>query len=208
MTRVLIRAPSPVVRAGLDTLLRAYPQIEVVEDISENAEFSEGALADSLPDVILAEAEDGKGVEEVLENAESSVPVILLVRDPAGTWASADRSRIRAVLSDDARASQIAAAIEAVAVGLSVFDPEIVEQLPSVRSANGAGERLPETLTPREIEVLRAMADGLANKEIAARLGVSENTVKFHVASVMGKLGAGSRTEAVMIGVRLGIVLI
>jgi DNA-binding NarL/FixJ family response regulator len=65
-----------------------------------------------------------------------------------------------------------------------------------------------EPLTPREIEVLRAMAEGLANKEIAVRLGVSENTVKFHVASVMGKLGAGSRTEAVMQGIRLGIVLI
>lgn len=208
MTRVLIRAPSPVVKAGLDALLRAYPQIEVVEDISENAEFSEGALADSLPDVILAEADDVESVEEVLENAETSVPVILLVRDPAGMWASADRSRIRAVLPDDASAPQIAAAIEAVALGLSVFGPEIVEQLPSVRSANGLRERLPETLTPREIEVLRAMADGLANKEIAARLGVSENTVKFHVASVMGKLGASSRTEAVMIGVRLGIVLI
>lgn len=208
MTRVLIRAPSPVVKAGLDALLRAYPQIEVVEDISENAEFSEGALADSLPDVILAEAEDVESVEEVLENAESSVPVILLVRDPAGMWASADRSRIRAVLPDSASAPQIAAAIEAVALGLSVFGPEIVEQLPSVRSSNGLRERLPETLTPREIEVLRAMADGLANKEIAARLGVSENTVKFHVASVMGKLGASSRTEAVMIGVRLGIVLI
>jgi two-component system, NarL family, response regulator YdfI len=206
--RVLIQAPSPVVKAGLNALLRAYPQIEVVEDISENAELSEGAQADSLPDVILAEAEDGEAAEEVLEKAGSSVPVILLVRDPPGTWASADRSRVRAVLPDDASAAQIAAAIEAVAVGLSVFDPETVEQLPPVRSANGVRGRLPETLTPRELEVLRAMADGLANKEIAARLGVSENTVKFHVASVMGKLGASSRTEAVMVGVRLGIVLI
>jgi DNA-binding NarL/FixJ family response regulator len=67
---------------------------------------------------------------------------------------------------------------------------------------------LVEPLTPREIEILRAMADGLGNREIAMRFGISENTVKFHVGSVMGKLGAGSRTEAVMLGIRHGIVFI
>jgi len=67
---------------------------------------------------------------------------------------------------------------------------------------------LVEPLTPREIEILRAIADGLGNKEIATRFGISENTVKFHVGSVMGKLGASSRTEAVMLGIRYGIVFI
>ncbi len=67
---------------------------------------------------------------------------------------------------------------------------------------------LVEPLTPREIEILRTMGDGFGNKEIAVRFGISENTVKFHVGSVMGKLGAGSRTEAVMLGIRHGIVFI
>ena len=67
---------------------------------------------------------------------------------------------------------------------------------------------LVEELTPRESEVLQMPTNGLANKEIAARLSMSEHTVKFHVASILGKLGAGSRTEAVSLGIRRGIVLL
>ena len=207
MTRVAIRASSPVVRAGLEGLLRAHPHISVVSDADDDAGLPDDALADFPPDVILAEGDGGEGVDGVL-GPQSGVPVILLARDPTSAWATADRRRVRGVLPEDASGLQIAAAIEAVAAGLSVFDSEAIEPFPLIRSANGAPERLPEALTPREVEVLRAMAEGLANKEIAARLGVSENTVKFHAASVMGKLGAGSRTEAVMLGVRHGIVLI
>ena len=65
-----------------------------------------------------------------------------------------------------------------------------------------------EALSPREIEVLGMMAEGIGNKEIAARLAISEHTVKFHVASIMGKLHAGTRTEAVMLGVRMGLILV
>jgi two-component system, NarL family, response regulator YdfI len=72
----------------------------------------------------------------------------------------------------------------------------------------GPGAGLAEPLTPREIEVLRWLAEGLGNKEIAARLNISEHTAKFHVASIMGKLGATSRTEAVTLGIRHGLVMI
>jgi two-component system, NarL family, response regulator YdfI len=208
MTRVAIRALSPVVRAGLESLLRAYPQINVIEEAEDETDSPDTALRDLLPDVVLAESDSSERVDKIFDNAESSAPVILLVRDPVSAWAVADRSPVRAVLLEDATGAQIAAAIEAVAAGLSVFDPDMIQQLPLIRSANGVPDRLPEPLTPREVEVLRAMAEGLANKEIATRLGLSENTIKFHVASVMGKLGAGSRTEAVMMGVRHGIVLI
>lgn len=208
MTRVAIRASSPVVRAGLASLLHGYPQISVVEEFEDETDPADGALAHLLPDVILADGGDREGVDEISDGPESGAPVILLAHDPIDAWTAADRSRVRAVLPENASGAQIAAAIEAVAAGLSVFDPQTIEQLPLGRSLNGVPDRLPEALTPREVEVLRAMAEGLANKEIAARLGVSENTVKFHVASVMGKLGASSRTEAVMLGVRHGIVLI
>jgi DNA-binding NarL/FixJ family response regulator len=208
MTRVAIRASSPVVRAGLKSLLRGYPQISVIAEAEDETDPPDSALAYLLPDVILAEGDRGEDADEILGDLESGAPVILLARDPISAWAAADRSRVRAVLAEDASGAQIAAAIEAVAAGLSVFDPETIEQLPLARPAHGVPDRLPEVLTPREVEVLRAMAEGLANKEIAARFNVSENTVKFHVASVMGKLGAGSRTEAVMLGVRHGIVLI
>jgi len=208
MIRVLFKASSPVVKAGLESLLRSYTQIRIVDDLPNEFDSSDTGSMESLPDVILAEADDAATVEEILDSSTNGVPVILLLPHPAAEWAAAVRRRVRAVLPDDLTGPQIAAAIEAVAAGLGVFDPESIEQFSPVHAVNEPPGRLPEALTPREIEVLRAMAEGLANKEIAARLGVSENTIKFHVASVMGKLGAGSRTEAVMQGVRHGLVFI
>jgi DNA-binding NarL/FixJ family response regulator len=208
MIRVLIKASLPVAKAGLESLLGSYPRLRVVDESSDEFESSEGLLADGQPDVIVVDAGDSENINETLVGSASGVPQILLVRDPAAVAADAFRGDVRAVLSRSATGSQIAAAIEAVAAGLGVFDPGTLEAFPAPHAANQNPEQLPEPLTPREIEVLRAMAEGLANKEIAARLGISENTIKFHVASVMGKLGAGSRTEAVMLGIRHGIVLI
>ena len=103
---------------------------------------------------------------------------------------------------------ELAAALRAAAAGLLVVHPDdIGPHFPGRPGGNGAGAH-GEPLTPREGEVLRAMADGLSNKEIAARLAISEHTAKFHVGSVMGKLGAASRTEAVMIAVRRGLVMV
>jgi DNA-binding NarL/FixJ family response regulator len=96
------------------------------------------------------------------------------------------------------------AAVQAAAAGLVVLSPRDLEaMLPAAQPA-----RTIEALSPREIEVLGMMAEGISNKEIAARMGISEHTVKFHVASIMGKLHAGTRTEAVMLGVRLGLIMV
>jgi DNA-binding NarL/FixJ family response regulator len=208
MIRVLIKASSPVVKAGLMSLLGSYPDLQVVAELSDEIGSSDGLLTDSQPDVVLAEIDDGESMTEALDNSASGVPLILLVRDPTALSIDAFQHGIRAVLPSNLTGAQLAAAIEAVAAGLGVFDPDALNQFPPLHTANEASERLPEVLTPREVEVLRAIAEGLANKEIAARFGISENTIKFHVASVMGKLGAGSRTEAVMLGIRRGIVLI
>ncbi len=219
MIRVLIGASSPVVRAGLESLLRPYAQFELVDNRSSDSSFdssvdsSSGLLADAPPDVVLAEIEPSESAHQVLESfenaaGENSIPSVLLVRDPPASMNGALRQGARAVLPANATAAQIAAAIEAVAAGLFVFDPADIEQLLPSRALNRPSARLVEPMTPREIEVLRAMAEGLANKEIAARLGISENTVKFHVGSVMGKLGAASRTEAVTLGIRHGLVLL
>jgi len=208
MIRVLIKASSPVVKAGLESLLRSYPELRVIDELSDELGSSDGLLTDSQPDVVLVEMDNGEGTAEALDSLASEAPVILLVRDPTAELVAAFRHGVRAVLPSNLSGPQIAVAIEAVAAGLGVLDPGAIAQFSPLHTVSGPPERLPEALTPREMEVLRAMAEGLGNKEIAARLGVSENTIKFHVASVMGKLGAGSRTEAVMLGIRHGIVLI
>lgn len=208
MIRVLIMASSPVVKAGLESLLRPYPQLRVLDESSDELDSSGGLLEDLQPDVVLAATDREGRIPETLDRSVSGVPLILLVGGPTALWADGFRHGVRAILPSNVTPTQIAAAIEAVAAGLGVFDPEKIDQLLPLETVNETPGRLPEALTPREIEVLRAMAEGLGNKEIAARLDISENTVKFHVGSVMGKLGAGSRTEAVMLGIRHGIVLL
>jgi NarL family two-component system response regulator YdfI len=132
----------------------------------------------------------------------------MLVPGSAAEWADMFRRGVKAVLPANATGPQIAAATEAAAAGLVVIHPSEVETLLQAQTASESPEVLPEPLTPRETEVLRLLAEGLGNKDIASRLAVSEHTVKFHVASIMGKLGAASRTEAVMLGIRHGLVLI
>jgi two-component system, NarL family, response regulator YdfI len=210
MIRVLIRAPSPAVRAGLESLLRPFASLQVIDDLSDGVSDSAGPLVDLQPDVILAEVENrnGEGSAEILDEAVAGIPLVLLVRGSIAEWTGALRQGVKAVLPDNATGPQIAAAIEAVGVGLTVIHPSDIESFLPARALNESWRTLPEALTAREIETLRSMADGLSNKEIAARLGISEHTVKFHVASVMGKLGAASRTEAVTTGIRHGLVLI
>jgi DNA-binding NarL/FixJ family response regulator len=91
-----------------------------------------------------------------------------------------------------------------------LLDPEIAKDLLAGNRQSGADPTLEtvEELTPREIEVLRMMAEGLGNKEIAARLGISDHTVKFHISSILAKTGASTRTEAVTLGIRMGLILI
>jgi DNA-binding NarL/FixJ family response regulator len=206
MIRVLIRASSSVVKEQLEDLLSAYPQFRIANESAGDLDSLQQFLADPQPDVILVETDGREIGAEALE--ASGVASILLVRDPSAAAVTALRQGARGVLPSNATSSQIAAAIEAVAAGLFVIGGDEIGQLAPLRTLSEASKALPERLTPRESEVLRAMADGLANKEIAGRLGISENTTKFHVASVMGKLGAASRTEAVMLGIRHGIVLI
>lgn len=192
MTRIAIAAPSAVVRAGLEALLAAIPGLEVIGSEWRGAMPRADVLVATLP---IAELPSGPAV--VLLTSESQ---------PAWT-AEALQAGVRALLPRDASADSIVAAIEAAANGLAVIDPRELEGL---LGAPGMAEP-PDTgggaLTPRELEVLRMLADGAANKEIAWKLGISEHTAKFHVASVMGKLNASSRTEAVTRGLRRGLIL-
>ncbi len=207
MTRIVIAASSAVVRAGLEALLSATPGWEVA------GSFADASHVDSLrPDVLVAALPVGglPVVSNGMSNAGATgAPAIVLITSEGQPEWTADalRSGVRALLPRDAPAAAILAAVEAAANGLAVIDPQELEGLLGSPGPVDAADTGGAPLTPRELEVLRMMADGAANKEIAWKLAISEHTVKFHVASVMGKLNASSRTEAVTRGLRRGLIL-
>jgi two-component system, NarL family, response regulator YdfI len=200
VTRIVIAAASAVVRAGLEALLSATPGWEVA------GSFADASHVESLrPDVLVA-ALPLAGLPALANGVAPAI--VLLTSEGQPEWtADALRSGVRALLPRDAPAAAILAAVEAAANGLAVIDPQELEGLLGAPGPVDAADAGGAPLTPREMEVLRMMADGAANKEIAWKLGISEHTVKFHVASVMGKLNASSRTEAVTRGLRRGLIL-
>jgi len=225
MIDVLVEASSPDLYAEITDLLRDHSEIRVMES-APNAAASESQPQPGV--VIIAAGSHGELDFEYFSSNErgpnasdwnvggwnaADVPVILLVDHPTRMTSGALPAGVRAVLPRNVSSAEIAAAIEAVAAGLFVFHPADIDSIPTLRppqSETGPelGEPLVEHLTPREIEVLQLLSAGLGNKEIAARLNISEHTAKFHVASIMGKLGAATRTEAVTLGIRHGLVMI
>jgi two-component system, NarL family, response regulator YdfI len=210
--RVFIVATSPLARAGLENLL-AVRDVEVVAS-SGTIEALTDLLADVAPDVVLIDS-TGEPFESVLDSVlasglASDLSVVILgdgITPAASTEAL--RAGIRAALPGDISPEQLVGALQAVASGLLVLHPSHAnEGLPAGSPPTQALDELTESLTRRELEVLQMLAAGLSNKEIASRLNISEHTVKFHVASILGKLGAASRTEAVSLGIRRGLVLL
>jgi DNA-binding NarL/FixJ family response regulator len=189
-----------VVRAGLETLVAGDPAVEVA------GSFADLSSVEALrPDVVLA----ALPVEELAPPADGVAPsIVLLSADAQPAWSSEVlRLGVRAMLSRDAASAEVLAAVEAASAGLAVVDPHDLEALLSASNPTAASAES-TVLTPRELEVLRLMAEGAANKNIAWKLGISEHTVKFHVASILAKLNASTRTEAVAIGIRKGMILI
>ena len=214
MTRVLVAAASAVVRAGLESIIGASPALEVAGSAAGTASLLQQIEA-AQPDVVLLELEPGdEGPAPslmALGPLTGSLGVVLLADSPdtAGI-VEALRLGARAILPREAQPEEIVAAVEAAAAGLVALHldsaPALVPLLSSAsRTAPGTTQ---ESLTPREIEVLGMLAEGAGNKLIARRLGISEHTVKFHVGSILAKLNASSRTEAVTLGVRQGLIML
>lgn len=229
MTRVLVAASSPLVRTGLESLLARDDTLTLVGD--------GGGLLDQIeshdPDIVVVElSPDDDPLSVPVESDERPATIILLGAVDAATVAELLRSGVRGLLPRESGADQIIAAVHAAAAGMATVHPSYLLPLaasaadaldepvsaapalpvaaasardvrPSSRAPDGARD-----LTPREVEVLRMLAEGLANKQIAARLGISDHTVKFHVAAIFAKLRASSRTEAVMLGARRGLVML
>jgi len=208
--RVLIVAADPLARAGLAGLLGNLDRVQIVGQVSDQDD-ARGMVDAFRPDVVLfglgwdqarldglAAYCEVHGVVVVLlggEVADSSLAVV---------WATG----VRAVLDRAVDVGQLGAALVAVMQGLAVFDPGH-SAMPAALMRQGDLLHAPvEPLTAREIEVLQGMANGLSNKLIARDLGISEHTVKYHVNSILGKLEAQTRTDAVVRATRAGLLLL
>jgi len=213
MIHVLIVAASSISQSGLENLLRASTSLQVARVVADFSQLSE-SVEELQPDVVVAEVigHDRTLPDEILKLSEEAPVAIVLLVDDANTERDLDafRNGVRAVLPRNMSPGGIVAAVEAAGAGLAVLLPEGLDNLlrESTVSHRAVSPPLVEALTPREIEVLGMMVEGWGNKEISTRLGISEHTVKFHVASIMGKLNASSRTEAVTSGIRLGLIML
>lgn len=195
--RIAVVAAAPALRAGLSALLAADPGLQPVP-------LDGLTLAGDSPDAVvidysLGEPESATGLAEALP----TTPLILIGADPTTDGPGLADTPV-AYLPTDIEAVPLAAAVRAVVSGLIVLDPVVAgsthAQADTVTSADS------DLLTARELEVLHLVAEGYPNKSIAHELGISEHTAKFHVGSLLGKLGAASRTEAVTIATRRGIL--
>ena len=205
--RVLIVGDSPLARAGLAALLNNQSGLQVVGQVAAEAELA-AALAVYRADVIAWDMgwEAARSLDLLAEVRDVAPPILALFNDSADVAAIYDAGA-RGLLLEDVGGEMLAAALFALSRGLLVLNPALtLPGLASVPPSNHAATA--DSLTPRELEVLGLVAEGLPNKVIAARLGISEHTVKFHVNAVMGKLGVQSRTEAVVRATRLGLIVL
>ena len=210
MTRVVVVATSPAVRVGLAAVLAAHPGLTVLESVARPAELAESF--DSIDaDVVVLALEPGESPAlsfPASPDSSARLPAVLVLGDdPAAAWAArAIRSGARGALARTATAEQIVSAVLALAAGLLVRQPNPGESPPQLRRPISA--RPVQPLTGRELEILGLLAEGLGNKAIAARLGISEHTVKSHLASIFAKLEVSTRAEAVANAARLGMIML
>jgi NarL family two-component system response regulator YdfI len=212
--RVFIVAASPLARSGLQQLL-ASPEIEIVGS-AVDLDSASGLLSEpeAEPDVFVVDASrDSGAVVATISGGPSDIgadiPIVVLESADNGAGSDLLRQGARAVLPATVSPAEMIAALRAVTSGLIVLHPLTIAALPHAAiNTSRTTEELVEPLTKREKEVLQMLAAGLGNKEIAAKLNISDHTAKFHVGSILGKLGVSTRAEAVAMGIRRGFVLL
>ncbi len=210
MIRVLLIDDHPIVRDGLVAVLSTQPDFEVVGEAADGRQVVEQALA-FQPDVILLDLEmpevDGvQALEQLRKLGQSVRAVVFTAFDTDERILSALRAGAKGYLLKGAPREELFNAVRVVHAGGSLLQPVVASRLLERFSEAVPLMAAPEQLTPRELEVLAWVAQGHPNKEIAERLSISQRTVKFHVSSIMGKLGAANRTEAVALAVQHGLI--
>jgi DNA-binding NarL/FixJ family response regulator len=203
---VFVIARYPSLRAGLRALIEQTPGLAVVADAPDDEIDSPDQPAAIVVDVDAHQP----GLLDRLTTGYPNAALLLLLDSPSEYRQLPPADRATAVLLKDASGDEIGAAIYAALQGLVVLDPAIARELATLTPS------LPDTpsidlidpLTEREHQVLELLALGLPNKTIAIELGISEHTAKFHVGAIMSKLNAASRTEAVAIAARQGLLVL
>jgi len=210
LIRTILLAPNPILRAGLREILHSAEDILVSAETVSPDELRR--LAGEADVIVIALTSSARlDLSHMLPDGEI-YPAILALTDDAADLAALMRLPIPAwgILPQDADATEIIAATRALSEGLIVGSPLLLKPITSGSAALGVSqpEPLAEPLTGREREVLQRIAQGLANKQIAVALGISEHTVKYHLSSIYTKLGATNRTEAVRLGTLQGIIVL
>jgi DNA-binding NarL/FixJ family response regulator len=203
--RILVADDHPMLREGLVAVLATQPDFEVVGEAADGSETVR--LAQTLhPDVVLLDLEmpgaAGVAALEGLREAGSEARAIVFTAyDTDQRILGALRAGARGYLLKGASRAEIFSAVRTVHAGGSLLEPAVTTHL-----LDHVREERTDLLTPRELEVLGLISEGLQNSEIAGRLFVTERTVKFHVSSILAKLGADNRTEAVALAARRGLI--
>jgi NarL family two-component system response regulator YdfI len=209
LIRVLVSAKSGITRAGLESVVRADPRLSLVGE-----GYRDGSLARALrefsPDVVLLDSLEERSLPELMHSPTGPGFVVLVEDVTRKEIRAALQAGVRGILLRESKPEEVTSALQAVAEGLAVISPEILDVLMPINADHAESREMPsgEPLTARESEILALLAEGGGNKEIAARLHISEHTVKFHVSSILAKLGASTRTDAVARGYRDGLIVI
>jgi NarL family two-component system response regulator YdfI len=203
--RIAVATTSAVRRAGLESIVRSHAEFQMAGSFGAVASLVSFARNTELDVIVI----DSDSIRDLLLEPTPDAAIVLLTEvTEARSISRLLRSGVRAILSRESDPDDVLSAIYAAYDGLVLLSTPAAESLAAVYGDQSleVEAELSEEITSRETDVLRMLAQGLVNKDIAARLGISEHTVKFHISSILDKLGASTRTEAVTLGIRRGLI--
>jgi NarL family two-component system response regulator YdfI len=203
--KIAVVATSAVRRAGLESIVRSHAEFQLAGSFGAMTGLASFARSDDLDVIVI----DSDSIHGLLLKPTSDAAIVLLTQvSHARSTSRLLRSGVRAILSRESAPDDILSAIYAAYDGLVLLSTGTALSLAAVYGDQPLEieDEFSEEITSREADVLRMLAEGLVNKDIAARLGISEHTVKFHISSILDKLGASTRTEAVTLGIRRGLI--
>ena len=203
--RIAVVATSAVRRAGLENIVRSHAEFQLAGSFGAVASLMSFARSTELDVIVI----DSDLIHDLLVQPTSGGAIVLLAEvSHARSISRLLRSGVRAILYRESDPDDVLSAIYASYDGLVLLSTATAERLAAVYGDQPleVEDEMSDEITSRETDVLRMLAEGLVNKDIAARLGISEHTVKFHISSILDKLGASTRTEAVTLGIRRGLI--